>query len=185
LIETVITPTVSASIDPSRLTIRSGDSGQLIITITPNAVYSGTINFSCGALPPRVSCTFAPPSLAIVAGSGPVVVALTIRTNAPLSAMVWKSRDGVSPAGLLALAAFWFPAPLAALLGLIRRKRKAATRHARKFWISALLCCAAASIVAGCARSTITASPGTYLIPITLTLSGGATQNVSATVVVE
>jgi hypothetical protein len=185
LTETVITPTVSASVSPSSLTIQSGQSGQLVITITPDGGYTGTVKFSCGILPPHVSCAFAPPSLTIAAGSGPAMDTLTVSTEAPLMAMMRKPVDGVTSRGLLAAAALWFPGSLAVLLGLVRRKRRPANRNGRNLWIVALLCFAAASIFTGCSASMNNARPGTYTIPITLTLSGGATQNVNASVIVK
>ena len=100
LMETVITPTVSASIAPSSLTIQSGKSGQLVITLTPDGGYTGTVNFSCGTLPPHVSCAFAPPSLTIAAGSGPVMDTLTVSTGAPLMARLRKPFGGVTSSGL-------------------------------------------------------------------------------------
>jgi hypothetical protein len=109
LTETVITPTVSASVSPGSLTIQAGNSGQLVITITPAGGYTGTINFSCGTLPASVSCAFAPPSLTIAAGSGPVIDTLTVKTSAPLTAMLRKSLDRITSGSLLAAATFWFP----------------------------------------------------------------------------
>jgi len=53
----------------------------------------------------------------------------------------------------------------------------------------ALLCFAAMSIFTSCGGSAggsaNNAQPGTYSVPITLTLDGGATQNVNATVIVK
>jgi hypothetical protein len=52
----------------------------------------------------------------------------------------------------------------------------------------AFLCFTAISIFTSCggsAGSTNHAQPGTYTVPITLTLSGGATQDVDATVIIK
>jgi hypothetical protein len=48
-----------------------------------------------------------------------------------------------------------------------------------------VLCFAIACIFAGCAGSTNDTRAGTYTIPVTLTLNGGATQNISATIIVQ
>ena len=106
LTETVVTPTISTSISPGSLTIQSGKSGQLVITITPNDGYTGTINFSCGTLPAHVSCTFAPTSLTITAGSGPVTDTLTVNTSAPTVAKLERPLNGIPSGGLMATA-FW------------------------------------------------------------------------------
>jgi hypothetical protein len=71
------------------------------------------------------------------------------------------------------------------MFGLLRRRGGRAARRQRNFWIIAILCLTAAGALTSCGRSNNNARAGTYSIPITLTLAGGATQNVSATVVIE
>jgi uncharacterized repeat protein (TIGR03803 family) len=186
LTETVVTPTISASISPGSLTIQSGKSGQLVITITPNDGYTGTINFSCGTLPAHVSCTFAPPSLTIAAGSGPVTDTLTVNTNAPTVAKLEKPLNRGTSGGLLAAVALWFPGSLAVVLLGVRRQRKPATRRIGNLLMVALLCFAATGLFTSCGGSmNNSAQPGTYSVPITLTLNGGSTQSVDATVIVK
>jgi len=65
------------------------------------------------------------------------------------------------------------------------RNRRRVTPTTRNFWIIAILCLAGVEGLSGCGGSSNTARAGTYTIPITLTLAGGAAQNISATVIVE
>jgi Bacterial Ig-like domain (group 3)/Putative Ig domain len=187
--ETVVTPGISAAVAPASLTIAPGGSGQLIITLTPTGDYTGTVDFSCGTLPAHVSCTFAPPSLTIAAGSGPVTDTLTVSTDAPMTAILRQPGDRGSRSGLFAATAFWLPGSLAAMLGMIGRKwRHAGPRQRnllRKLWIIVLLCVASEGGLSSCAGSSNDAHAGTYKIPITLTLKGATKQNISATVIVE
>ena len=133
LTETVITPTISASFSPNSLTIQSGKSGQLVITLTPVGGYSGTVQFSCGTLPAHVSCAFAPPNLTITAGSGPVTDTLTVTTSAPLTSALLKPGIGKSSNGFFYASILWFPGSLVALLGLIRRNRGGPSRGDAQF----------------------------------------------------
>jgi hypothetical protein len=183
VIETVVTPTVTAAINPGSLTIKSGASGTLVLTLTPVGGYTGTITFSCGTLPAHVSCTFAPPSLTLAAGSGPESSTLTVNTGAVATAMSWVSNDAngrhISIAMMLLL-----PGSLFGLVGFRKRKRDAGA--ARRLFLLAIaaLTLAAASALGGCGGPS-TAKPGTYTIPITLTLTDGSVQSVNATIIVE
>jgi multidrug efflux pump subunit AcrA (membrane-fusion protein) len=73
---------------------------------------------------------------------------------------------------------------MAAMLGLKRRKR----RHSNPrtvLWMIAILLWIGAGALSSCGGKSSFATPGTYTIPITLTVSGGSTQSINATVVVE
>jgi hypothetical protein len=187
LTETVVTPTISATVNPTSLTVKPGSSGQLIITLTPAGDYTGTVSFSCGTLPVHVSCTFAPPSLAIAAGSGPVTDTLTVTTGAPSTSMLLKPRDGdgATSNSLSTAATFWMPGMLTAMLGLVRSNRRDSIPRWRNLWIIALLCLAGVGTLSSCGNPSNDAHTGTYTIPITLTVAGGVTKNISATVIVE
>ena len=73
---------------------------------------------------------------------------------------------------------------MAAWFGLRRRNRKYSTPR-RVFWIIATLLLIGAGALTSCGGSSSFAEPGTYTIPITLTVSGESAQNISATVIVE
>ncbi len=110
LTETVVTPSVSASVNPGTLTIKSGSSGTLTITLTPAGDYTGTVTFSCGTLPAHVSGSFAPPSIVIAAGSGPVTDTLTVHTDAPQTAMLLRQPADSSRNNTSYAATFWLSA---------------------------------------------------------------------------
>jgi hypothetical protein len=183
--ETVITPGVTAAFSPASLTIQPGSSGQLVITVTPTGGYTGTLQFTCGTLPAHVSCAFAPPSLTITAGGGPFTDTLTVSTNAPATAMLLEPRNGGTRNSLFTTTTFWLPGSLAAMMGLVLKNRRRSAPRWRNLWIIAILCLAGAAALTGCGGSNNNARAGTYTIPVTLTLAGGATQNVSATVTIE
>jgi hypothetical protein len=187
--ETVVTPTISAAVAPASLTIAPGGFGKLVITLTPTGDYAGTVNFSCGTLPAHVSCTFAPSSLTIAAGSGPFTDTLTVSTDEPMTAILRQPGDRGSHNGLFAATAFWLPGSLAAMLGMVRRKRRRAGPRQRnllrKLWIIVLLGVVFGGALSSCGGSSNDAQAGTYKIPITLTLKGATKQDISATVIVE
>jgi uncharacterized repeat protein (TIGR03803 family) len=184
LSETVVTVGVTGSISPASITIPSGSSGTLTITVIPMGGYTGTVNFSCGTLPTNVSCTFVPPSLTLTAGGGPVSDTLTIHTMAAQTTMLSSPSDGT---GILYSGLFlWLPVSLTGLGVLFRRKQKSSS--ARNLFLLAILCLGLAAVgtFTGCgAGPSRDAKAGTYTIPVTLTLAGGATQTVNATVIVQ
>jgi uncharacterized repeat protein (TIGR03803 family) len=183
LTETVVTPAITSSINPGSLTVQPGSSGQLVITITPTGGYIGTINFSCGTLPAHVSCLFAPPSLTISAGSGPVTDHLTVSTGG-LARMMFRPPDAQPRNTTVLATTLWLPGSLATLFGLARRNRRRPAPRLRNLWIIAILCLASAATLTSCATS-IDAPAGTYTIPITISVAGGPSQTISATVIVQ
>ena len=180
LTETVVAISVSASFSPSTLTITSGNSGTLTLTLTPTGGYSGTVSFSCGTLPARVSCAFAPPSINIAAGStAPVTDTLTISTAAPTTvAMNAPQRSRAS-----SLTAFALILPGSILIVGLRRR----SRMLPRLLSIALFGCALVltATVSGCGSESNTAKPGSYTIPVTLTISGASAQTINASVVIQ
>jgi hypothetical protein len=183
LTETVVTPGITAAVNPTSLSIQPGSSGQLVITITPIGGYTGTIDFSCGTVPAHVSCAFAPPTLTL-SGAGPFTDTLTVSTNAAATAQLRFPGQGGRFDSVLLAALLWLPGSLAAMFGLKRRKGKHSTSR-QVFWMIAILLWIGAGALSSCGGKSSFAAPGTYTIPITLTVSGESTQNINATVIVE
>jgi uncharacterized repeat protein (TIGR03803 family) len=183
LTETVVTPGITATVNPVSLSVQPGSSGQLVITITPVGGYTGTIDLSCGTLPPHVSCTFVPPTLTI-SGAGPFTDTLTVNTGAAATAQLRNPSRGGRLDGLFLAAVLWLPGSAVAMLGLKLRRRKHSTPR-KILWMIAILLWIGAGALTSCGGGANVAKPGTYTIPITLTVSGESTQNISATVIVE
>ncbi len=183
LVETVVTPSISAAVSPGTLTLTSGQPGTILITLTPTGGYTGPVTFSCGQLPPHISCTFAPPSLTITAVATSVSDTLTINTAAPTLAAL-EMPASTNGGSVLAALTLWLPASILVLFGL---RRKAAPFPRLLVLCVLTLSLAGVVTVSGCGSSSpnIDASPGTYNIPVNLTIAGGMTQAVTATVIVK
>jgi hypothetical protein len=143
--------------------------------------YTGTVALSCGSLPPDIGCSFAPPSLTIAAGQTTATDVLTITTNNSTnnSSMTKADPPGGQRSGRVFFAIGILPL---LLLPLVRVRRKLSR-------VSQLLALAILAVGLGafwgCGGHSHVAAPGTYSIPITLQLSGGATQQVTASVIVQ
>ena len=185
LTETIVAPSVSATFNPGSITITSGASGTIAITVTPTGGYTGIVNFSCGTLPAHISCIFAPPSITLTAGGGAQTDTLTINTAASTNANVVTSMNSDRSGSILPAMLLWLPGLLGALAGVFRNKRKG--RLALKFWAIAIIFSglAAAGVCTGCIGSSNDARAGTYSIPVTISLANGSTQTVSASVTVQ
>jgi hypothetical protein len=189
--ETVVTPGVSAAVSPDSLTIQPGASGQLTITLTPKGDYTGTVQFSCGTLPAHVSCSFAPPSVTIASGSGPVTDTLTVSTDAPSAQASLTTRTSDGQTAFLIAATLWLPSfALPGALAVLfrpapRRRRSPLHSRLRSFGILATLGLIACGLLSSCGGSSNDAKAGTYTIPISVSVDGGATQSISVTVVVK
>jgi hypothetical protein len=172
--------TLSAS--PSSLTIKSGSTGSTVITLAPTGGFTGTVNFSCGALPSKVTCSFAPSSLT-VPSTAPLTTTLTIGTTGTTTASLGNGPAGTVLPGI-------FAALILLPLGFMRRILR--TRKAGSPWLVCLLLATAASVaaasllgMAGCGGSGNSSTPpGTYSIPITVT-SGGTTVPLNLSITVQ
>ena len=182
--ETVVPVGISASVSPNPLTIKSGSSGTLTITLTPTGGYTGTVTFTCGTLPTNASCTFAPTSVVITSSTTTATDTLTVNTTtatkaAMLSAPVLFGRRS---AALLAVT-LSLPGPLVVLLGFKRRKAL------HRLLILAVFCLAILGLgaLSGCGGSgnSTTVKPGSYSVPVVLSLTGGSSQTVNATIIIQ
>jgi hypothetical protein len=179
--ETVVTPSVTASVSPSTLTVKPGSSGTLTLTLTTVGGFTGTVSFSCGSLPKYVGCSFAPSSLTIAAGQTTATDVLTITTNNSTNNSMTSRADSPSTQSsdhvllAISLLPFWV-LPLA-------RFRRRSSRVSR--WLALAILAVGLGAFCGCGGQPHLAAPGTYSIPITLQLSGGATQQVTASVIVQ
>ncbi|HEY3988809.1 MAG TPA: FG-GAP-like repeat-containing protein [Acidobacteriaceae bacterium] len=94
------------------LTVTSGDSATVQVSVAGAAGFSGTVNFSCTGLPMYAACSFAPATVT-VSGTGAATSMLTVSTAATTTA---SARSGESSR---ALAALTCGLPLLGLLTLL------------------------------------------------------------------
>jgi hypothetical protein len=181
LVETVVTPTISATVTPGTLTLTSGQSGTLTLTLTPTGGYTGTVTFSCGQLPVHVSCTFDPTTVVITAGTTTVTDTLTVDTGAKTSALLNKPTFGTG-GGIFTALVLWLPPSIFALLG---RRNKSLRYFSLVPVLLLTLILTGSALLSGCGGSSFKAKPGTYPVPVNITLSGGQSTSVNLTVVVQ
>jgi hypothetical protein len=168
---------------PPSLTIASGKSGTMTVTLSPSSTFTGTASLGCSGLPAGVTCSFANPSLLIA--SAPVSTTLTIAVGATSTARL-APHSG--------MFAFWLPG-LGMGMVVVGNQRRS-----RKFWMGlVLLVLLAVMVSVGCggvaansaAKAATTGNgaaaasvtPGTY--PITIQATTGSTQQATtATLIV-
>ena len=79
-----VTSSGSFNITASPVTVTAGSSGVSTITVTPSGGFTGSVQITCSGtgLPPGVSCTPNPLTIAVT-GTAPVTGALTVQVAAP------------------------------------------------------------------------------------------------------
>jgi hypothetical protein len=108
---------------PPALTIQQGHLGTATITMTPINGFTGTVSFSCGAMPVATTCTFTQPQLTGNPENTPVSTSLVITTNGPngAAALHQNAPNRLKPLyGALGIGAFGI-----VLFGTGRKRRAA------------------------------------------------------------
>jgi hypothetical protein len=177
LTETIVVPGFTATADPSSLTIPADSPGLVVLTLTPQGGFTGSVSFSCGTLPAYFACSFAKPSMAFTAAGGAQKNVLTINTAAVPAASATASRP--SPSGILASTAFWLPF-FGWLVAGVRGKRY--HRPIKRIWM--LCTCFAGLMVMTACGGGHQAPAGAYNVPIVLQSSGLANQTINVTVMI-
>jgi len=112
-------PTFTVSVNPTSLTIKAGQSGQAVFTVTPENGFNSKVSFSCSGLPAESSCSFNP--ISVTPSNGQAATGtLTISTTAPSAAMRRAAISTRRPFYALLL----FPGIMVAL-GRASRQRRA------------------------------------------------------------
>ncbi|MFC5863728.1 chitobiase/beta-hexosaminidase C-terminal domain-containing protein [Acidicapsa dinghuensis] len=95
-------PTFSLTASLSSLTVKSGGSGIVILTATPQNGFSAPINFSCSGLPAGATCSFDPTS--VTPSGGATTTQLTFNTS-PQSASSSRlfARESIALTAVLCL----------------------------------------------------------------------------------
>jgi hypothetical protein len=178
----VIASTGNVTAAPASLTVASGQSGTMTVTLSPSSTFTGSASLGCTGLPAGVTCKFANTTLALA--SAPVSTNLTISVGATTTASL-APHSG--------MFAFWLPG---LGLGMVV---VGSQRRSRKFWTGLVLLVLLAVLVSvgcggvassgtksatsGTAAGATGVAPGTY--PITIQATAGSTQQATtATLVV-
>ena len=107
---TIATPDFTIAATPTSASVTPGQSASFTFKVSPVAGYSGTVKFSCGALPSMAACAFSPSSVTPSGGS-PVSSTLTVTTTGATAALntdrpfaPWLPAGGLAIAGVMGLA---------------------------------------------------------------------------------
>ncbi len=106
----IAAPDFTIAVTPTSASVTPGQSASFTFKVSPVAGYSGTVKFSCGALPSMAACAFSPSSVAPSGGS-PVSSTLTVTTAGATAALnmdrpfaPWLPAGGLAIAGVMGLA---------------------------------------------------------------------------------
>jgi polygalacturonase/sugar lactone lactonase YvrE len=188
----VLTQTVSApasytvTFNPTSLTVSSGQSGTVALTVTPVGGFNQPVTFSCAGLPQFSTCTFNPATVTPTGGAAASTM-LTIATNVNVASNDNKNDGRTGTRGI------WYAGLIMGLGFLITlRKKRDLTAMSRRLalLIFMLLTATAALQLTGCGSSggsspSSTMTPtGTSTITVTTT-SGSQVQTGSFTLIVQ
>ncbi|MGA7318045.1 MAG: Ig-like domain repeat protein [Silvibacterium sp.] len=181
LTQTVTAPAFSLSADPTSLTLKRGESGQIKITLTPIGGYNGLLTLACAGLPELASCSFNPTTLTANGSNSKLSTVMTITTTGPNSGMVGLFKPNGPPlSGTTPTLLCWLPG---GLLGFVlvwqNRRRSPSTR--RVMWLVTLFAATSGFIACGAPPST---PVGSSTITVTASGSGNSTQSIALTITV-
>jgi hypothetical protein len=185
--ETTVVSGFTVSATPTALTIKSGASGTLALTLTPTGNFQGASTFACTGLPAAATCTFAPSTVNFAGNNAAVTTQLTIATNVQTSSLrpLDRREGGTRLAGI-----FFLPGLLFAGVIAVRRRYF----DGRFGLLMALMVMGGVIATVGCGGSSTPSSTttavtpaGTYSVVVTANAVNGiaaTTQQFTATVAV-
>ncbi|MGD1155696.1 MAG: protease pro-enzyme activation domain-containing protein [Terriglobia bacterium] len=124
---TVTVTDYSASLNPPSMNLSAGQSGTSMLTITPLAGFTGTVNLSCWNPYLSMSCTVSPSSVSIT-GSSALTATVTVTTTASSNMSPRPPQQRVPPSLRLHVGWPWVLTGVLALitlLGLTTARRRA------------------------------------------------------------
>jgi hypothetical protein len=114
--ETAVAPGYSVAANPTTLTIKRGNTGTPVLTVTPSGGFTGQVAFTCTGLPQYASCTFTPATVTLPGDDAAHTVQFSLRTVPTASAASFPTLAFWSPFGKLALVSLGRRGKLAAQL---------------------------------------------------------------------
>ena len=181
-------PDYSVASAPTSVTVTAGQTGTYTITLTPRNFYNGTVTFTCGTLPSKVSCAFSSPTL-IPNGNGMLTTTLSLTTTATVTTKLFDLNRGATSlvATLMGFGLFGL-----VLTGSKGKRVGVIMTVVAVLMILTLVGCGGGSSGGGQNHQTIPGTPaGTYPIAVTATGTAGtnggntAAHNLQVTLVVE
>jgi arabinogalactan endo-1,4-beta-galactosidase len=173
----VLEPDFSLSANETSLTISSGASGNISLTVTPVGGYSGTVAMSCSTALPGVTCTFTPASYTLDGSNTVQTGSVAIAASSTVAAM--RMQPDSRAAQVVEAAVFLLPS--SALVFLIHLKRRRVMRNPRMHALLVVLALLSVAVgLSACGASS--GNGGTTPQPITGTVTitaAGSTGNVS------
>jgi len=168
--ETTVISGFTISATPTGLTLQSGSSGTLTLTLTPTGNYQGTATFACVGLPAAATCTFNPATVNFTGNNAAVTSQLVIATAAQSGSLTpFNQKDrGTRLAGIIFL-------PGLLLAGAIAKRRRQLPVSTGRLLL-ALLMMGGLMAAAGCGTSSSSSSTpaGTYSVVVTASAVNGS-----------
>ena len=155
-------PDYSLTVNPSTMTLNSGQTGLATFTFTPVGGYTGTVVFTCTGLPVGASCIFQPPTVTADGSNTVQTSQLTITTVGPSGGTVTLARNFTGVGPMLA-AVFVLPGLLCGLLGL----RRKSLRGSMKQWALLAMLLAVMGGAVGCSAYLNATPPGKSVVTVT------------------
>lgn len=155
----ILPPNFSLGASSASLSVNSGGSGSLTLTVTPQNGFNSSVSFACSGLPANTLCSFTPAQIT-PSGGAAATTQLAI-TSIGQASVAGHARNPLLPAAGLALAGCIF--------AFTRR------RNLRP-WILSFIALAALATLSACSKNSInTGGSGGNSNPITSTVTVTAT----------
>jgi Putative Ig domain len=173
-------PDFAVAVTPASPQVRAGQRASLTVTVTPVGAFTGSVTLSCENLPAHVACSFDSATVSPAGGGASATLALsTSSTAAAASLGLPPGAPGPGPGTAAALGA----CALSTRAAWATRRRRHSPRGARSPWRSAVLL--GLGLLAACHSDRVpsaAAAPGTYIIQVVGTSTGGGATTHSAPV---
>jgi hypothetical protein len=183
------TPGFSMTSSGVSLSVKSGSTGNLTLTLTPTFGYTGTLSFSCTGMPGTSTCAFQPAAVQFDGSGNPVQVTVSMQIvttqSQSRSAQVAKLLPIIPLGGLpiLPAAVLWFPETDDLSDLRIAGVSEGSTRSRSHRWIRigmlVLFAMGLLGMLFGCGGQAVKATGGQYTVTIMATGAGAGSQSIA------